>query len=78
MPFISAFLSPVHLREILLSLLQRRWCFPRGRAEEAQGLGTRPSAPLCSGREPEESASLHGTQLGTESLGGWRRRGICI
>lgn len=30
MPFISAFLSPVYLREILLSLLQRRWCFPRG------------------------------------------------
>lgn len=38
MPFISAFLSPVYLLEILFSLLKRRFCFPRGVGRGGSGV----------------------------------------
>lgn len=51
MPFISAFLSPVCLLELLF---KRRLCSPRGVCKEVQGFITRLSAPACLGREKKE------------------------
>ena len=50
MPFISAFLSPVYLLEILLSLLKRRWCSPRGSGRGGSGLWNSAISPTVLGK----------------------------